>query len=55
METNYSMTKQVVWAFRELSFIQFDIKFQRRFFPVAKKPKKKKKKKKKKKNKWPKP
>ena len=27
MKTEYFMTKQVVWAFRELFFLQFDTKF----------------------------
>ena len=27
MKTNYFMIKQVVWAFREFFFLQFDTKF----------------------------
>ena len=27
MKTNYFMTKQVVWSFREFFFQQFDTKF----------------------------
>ena len=36
MKTNYFMTKQVVWAFREFFSLQFDTKFTSKQQRIAK-------------------